>query len=128
MTSYLSLVQQINDSDVCMGLFGTSDKCKGSMSNKINQILASAKPLVTISTPTTREASLADGENCMLVHSDSPGELARCILQLRDDDGLRRRVAMQGRRHYAERLSIDQSGRQLNRYIRDVCGKDGCPD
>ncbi len=124
----LSLVRKINDSDVCVGLFGTSDKCKGSMSNRINQILASAKPLVTISTPTTREAGLADRENCMLVQSDSPGELAQCILQLRDDCDLRRRVAMQGRRHYAERLSIDRSGRQLGRYIRDACGKEGRPD
>ena len=124
----LSLVQQITDSDVCLGLFGTSDKCKGSMSNKISQILASAKPLITISTPTTHEAGLVDKENCMLTQSDSPEELARCILQLRDDDVLRRNVAMKGRRHYLEKLSIELSGRQLDRYIRDVCGKEGRPD
>ena len=128
MLPTLSLVQQIKDSDVCLGLFGTSDKCKGSMANKINQTLSSAKPLVTIDTPTTREAGLVDKKNCMLVQSDSPEELARCILQLRDDDDLRRRVAIQGRRHYLEKLSVDQSGRQLSRYIRDVCSRKGRPD
>ncbi len=128
MLPALSLAQQIKDSDACLGVFGTSDKCKGSMLNKINQTLSSAKPLITISTPATREAGLADKKNCMLVQSDSPEELARCILQLRDDDVLRRRVAMQGRRHYIERLSIDQAGRQLGRCIRDVCGKEGHPD
>ena len=128
MLPVLSFIQQIKDSDVCLGLFGTSDKCKGSMPNKINQILSSAKPLITISTPTTREAGLIDKENCMLVQSDSSEELAQCILQLRDDDNLRRRVAMQGRQHYLERLSIDRSGRQLGRYISDICGSGWNPD
>ena len=115
------LLECIQGSDVCLGLFQINDKMKGSMPNKINQALSSAKPLITLSTPTTREAGLVDKENCMLVQSDSPEELARCILQLRDDDVLRRRVAMQGRLHYLKRLSIDRSGRQLDRYMRSLC-------
>jgi len=117
------LVERINSSDVLLGLFGTGDKCRGSMPNKINQALASAKPLITIDTPATREAGLEDGENCLLTRSDSPEELARCILRLRDDDALRRRVAMQGRRHYREKLSIGQSGRRLGLYMGRACGR-----
>ena len=116
------LLECIRNSDVCLGLFQSNSKMEGSMSNKINQALSSAKPLITLSTSATREAGLVDGENCMLVHSDSPEELARCILRLRDDDGLRRRVAMQGRRHYLDKLSIDRSGRQLGLYMSGMCG------
>jgi len=122
MLELSSLVERISSSDVLLGLFGTNDKCKGSMPNKVNQALASAKPLITIDTPTAREAGLEDGENCLLTQSDDPGELAGCILRLRDDDALRRSVAMRGYKHYLERLSIDSAGRQLGLYIGQVCG------
>jgi len=118
-----SLIRHIKGSDVCLGLFSTSDKSMGAMPNKISQALASAKPLITMDTPTTREAGLEDGENCLLTRSDSPEELAECILRLRDDDALRRRVAMHGNRTYRERLSTGVAGKMLGQHIREVCEK-----
>ena len=49
------LLECMKSSDVCLGLFQTNSKMEGSLPNKVNQILSSAKPLITASTSAVRE-------------------------------------------------------------------------
>ncbi len=118
MVSTQRLLDSIDGSDVCLGTFGTSRKSRTVLTNKVHQILASAKPLITMKTDVTAEAGLEDGENCLLVRSASHEDLSKGILLLKNDADLRRRIAEQGRRPYMENMSISQTGKRLAGYIR----------
>lgn len=48
---YNKLVNLIKESDVCLGIFGTSEKAKRVIPNKVYQILAVNRPLITGHTP-----------------------------------------------------------------------------
>ena len=115
------LVRNIRDSDVCLGLFGRTRANDRIVTNKVHQILASGKPLITKRTPATAEAGLVDGENCLLTESASPDELAGKIMLLKEDAGLRRRIASNGHRLYAESLSVDRAGEVLAGMIEELC-------
>jgi glycosyltransferase involved in cell wall biosynthesis len=52
---YSQLHQQIAAADVCLGIFGTSDKAASVIPNKVFQIVAMGRPLITRDSPAIRE-------------------------------------------------------------------------
>jgi glycosyltransferase involved in cell wall biosynthesis len=68
--AYDQLGECMQRADVCLGIFGTSDKAASVIPNKVFQIVASRRPLVTRDSPAIREL-LADGPPC--VHLVAPG-------------------------------------------------------
>lgn len=68
---YDQLAKQIAQADVCLGIFGTSDKAASVIPNKVFQILASGLPLVTRDSPAIREL-LANSPPC--VYLVPPGD------------------------------------------------------
>ncbi|MGY0650754.1 glycosyltransferase [Luteimonas sp. A537] len=78
---YAELRRAISSADVCLGIFGTSDKAASVIPNKVFQILAAGKPLVTRDSPAIREL-VADAPPCTrLVPAGDPGALAEALLQ-----------------------------------------------
>ncbi|MEP3679392.1 MAG: glycosyltransferase [Paracoccaceae bacterium] len=57
---YEDLAQRIADADVCLGVFGTSEKAGRVIPNKVFQILSAGRPLVTRDGPGIREL-ISDG-------------------------------------------------------------------
>ena len=68
---YDELGEWIKRADVCLGIFGTSDKAASVIPNKVFQIVANGRPLVTRDSPAIREL-LADSPPC--VRLVAPGD------------------------------------------------------
>lgn len=82
---YAELIDRIHDADLCLGIFGTSDKALRVIPNKVFQILAAGRALITADTPAAREL-LREGEGIILVPPGDPPALAQAIRTMRDRD------------------------------------------
>lgn len=82
---YEELAATIRRADVCFGTFGASQKASTGISNKIFQILACGRPLVTADTPAIRELLTPDMPGVYLVPADDPNALADTLMALRQD-------------------------------------------
>ena len=69
--------------DVCLGVFGRSDKAARVVPNKVFDGLRCGRPVVTADTRGVREF-LTDGEDCLLVPAADPATLTAALLALRD--------------------------------------------
>lgn len=106
------LPDHIARADVCLGNFGSTDKAKRVITSKSVDTLAVKKPLITGDSPAAREV-FKDRDNCMLVPMSNPQALAEAILTLKNDDGLRRKIAQNGYNLYKQRLTPQVIGREL---------------
>jgi len=79
--SYPELVDWINRADVCLGIFGKTDKARRVIPNKVFQILATGKPLITMDSPAAREL-LADWPGVSLIPPADPNALAETVCNL----------------------------------------------
>ena len=70
-------------SDICLGVFGTSDKAGRVVPNKVYDALAAGRPLVTADSPAAREL-LGDGRDALLVPAGDAGALAAALRRLGD--------------------------------------------
>jgi hypothetical protein len=76
---YDQLAKQIAQADVCLGIFGTSGKAASVIPNKVFQIVASGRPLVTRDSEAIREL-LTDCPPCVrLVKAGDARALADAI-------------------------------------------------
>lgn len=94
----------IGESDVVLGIFGTTAKARMVIPNKVFQGMASSRPVITADTPAVREI-FEPGRHLVTVPPGDPGALARAMRLLRDDRALSARLAREGgdlvRREYA---------------------------
>src|SRR5919201_596433 len=112
---YELLPRELHAAGCALGVFGTSDKARRVIPNKVFQGLACGVPMVTAATPAAREL-LADGETALLVPPGDSESLAAAVRRLADDGVLARRIAEAGRRSYEERAServLGQRWREL---------------
>ena len=118
-----TLIENIHSSDICLGIFGKTEKAKKVVTNKVFQILASKKPLITMESPASLEAHLEDKVNCLLVLPSSPEKLAEAILFLKNDPKQRCKLEDAGYDTYLKHLSIDSVGKKLVGYIDELLGR-----
>ncbi len=77
--AYAELRRWITEADVCLGIFGTSDKAASVIPNKVFQIIAAGRPLITRDSPAIREL-LEDTPPCVsLVPAGNPQVLAAAL-------------------------------------------------
>jgi len=110
---YRLLPEHIGRADVCLGIFNPSGKATRVVPNKVYQILACGKPLITGDTPAVREV-LEDGPFVKLVRPGDPRELAGAVLGMKAE---RRQLglATEALRRYV--VGPDEVGRQLSEII-----------
>ncbi len=80
---YEELIHRIHAADLCLGIFGTSDKALRVIPNKVFQILAAGHALITADTPAAREL-LQPGPGVILVPPGDPRALAAAIHEMRE--------------------------------------------
>ena len=83
---YHELLQRIHAADVCLGIFGATEKAARVIPNKVFQIIASGRPLITADTPAAREL-LRPGPGIQLVPPADPTALRLAVLRQRNVSG-----------------------------------------
>lgn len=103
MVGRLPLAQiplEIASATLCLGVFGTTDKARRVVPNKVFECVAVGRPVVTGDTPAIRSA-FSDTEIGLAAPGDAEA-LAGEIARLLDDDESREKMAAAGRRRYVE--------------------------
>ena len=114
------LMKFLRESNVGLGVFGSSKKARKVLTNKVYQILASKKPLITMDSPAAQEAYLETGVNCVLVPPSCPEKLAEAILFLKNNPEKCKQIAAAGYNTYVDHLSVNQVGKRLGKLIVKV--------
>ena len=81
--------------DVCLGIFGRTEKARRVVPHKVFQAMALGKAVITARTPAAEEFFI-HRKNIFLCDREDPGSLAEAVLELKGDDGLREKVAREG--------------------------------
>jgi len=123
LVSREKLLENIKNSDVCLGIFGDTNKAKKVVTNKVFQILASQKPLITMESLTAIESHLINDVNCVLVPPANPEKLAEVILSLKNNPEKRKQIASQGYQTYMKNLSMDVVGKRLVKIIEETLSR-----
>lgn len=116
---YEQLGAELGAAAVCLGIFGTSEKAKRVVPNKVFQAMAVGRPIVTADTAGAREV-LSDGENALLVPAGDPQALAGAISRLRQDPGLRVRLGENAHRRFLEIGAPVAVAGRLSRSLADA--------
>jgi len=80
--SYERLIDEIYAADVCLGVFNEHGKSQRVIPNKVFQILAAGKPLVTAESKAMRELVPEDIDGVVLVEPGDPGALVDGVLKI----------------------------------------------
>ena len=116
---YEKLPDYIADADLCLGIFGDSPKTGLVIPNKVFEAMAMAKPIITADTPAVREL-FTDRENIFLCRRADPRELADAILQLKQNNELRRSISNGAYKLFKSRASEGVIGAELARIISNL--------
>lgn len=106
--------------DVCLGIFGDTAKAKRVIPNKVFEILAMKKPLLTGASPAIREAGIIHKENALLVEMANPKAIAEGILELKEDKTLKNNIAKKGYKLFKKRFTPKTIGKNLKRMLEEV--------
>lgn len=116
------LNRKVTEADVCLGAFSDNIKTDITIQNKIFEALSSGRTVVTARTTAIREL-LEDKKNCLLCNKADPDDLARKILELKDNPNLNNKIAKNGHDFFVENLSENKLGGMLIKVITDVIEK-----
>ena len=98
------VVEWINRAHVCLGVFGSTEKTKRVISNKIYECIATNKPLITSRTPATEEL-FTDREHVLFTNVADGKDIAEKIIILKNDSALRERIAKGGHELFTHNLT-----------------------
>ncbi len=113
------LMQYISKADVCLGIFGSTNKAQRVIPCKVYNCLAMGKPLITARTPAT-ERVLTNMENAFLCRPGDPEALAEAILFLRNNKSLSDRIGQAGGKYFLENLSVGAIGQRVIKVLEGL--------
>ena len=119
---YAKLPNYIAKADICLGIFGETEKAMRVIPNKAVETLAMRKPLITGNSPAAREL-LINMENSLLVPMANSKILADAILTLKEDKNLRAKIAENGYQLFRKKLTPKIIGRRLKLALTDLVKK-----
>lgn len=127
--SYERLPAEIEQADICLGIFGTSLKARSVVPNKVFQALACGRPVITADTPAMREW-FTDGVDCCLVPPGDPVELAGAIDRVLADRLEQEQLAQQGYALFTSAFSPAAIGATAHRALESIIRGEGpaCAD
>jgi len=111
---------RIAEADICLGIFGATEKARRVVPHKIFQALGMKKPVVTARTPAAKEF-FSHKKDIYFCDPPYPKTLAAAVLTLKANGRLRRDLADRGHRLTARQYSPRALGRRLFR----ICDEAG---
>lgn len=113
---YSELKNYINQADICLGIFGATDKAKRVIPNKIFEALACKKPIITAETYAIKEL-FENNKNILMCQ---PMNLTLSILNLKRDNELRKKIADNGFSLLKEKLTPSKITEELIKNLYDL--------
>ena len=110
--NYEDLPVLINKADVCLGIFGDSEKAMRVIPNKAFQVLAMRKPLITGRSPAAMEI-FTDKKNVVLCEMANPKALATSILLLKENEKLRQDISRAGYQLFKKAFAPEKVGKAI---------------
>ena len=114
--SYESVPKWIAQSDLCLGIFGDSEKAGRVIPNKVYEAMAMKKPIVTSRTRATSEL-LAHCRNAFLCEPANPESIVNAIEVLSDSPYLRHRISAGAYLTYRTKSCPIKIGRLLRKHL-----------
>lgn len=111
------LASLVADADVCLGIFGDTQKAQRVIPNKVYAYATMRKPIITGDTPAIRE--LFDERDMLLVPVADSKALAAGILKLKNNDVMRERFAENCHGKFLNYATPDILGRSLKQTLED---------
>ncbi|AXI24802.1 glycosyl transferase family 1 [Methanofervidicoccus sp. A16] len=117
---YEELPLEIAQADICLGgHFSDIDKGKRVIAGKTFQFLAMKKPVIVGNNPANREL-LTDRKSALFVEHANPEDLAEKILELKENEKLREKIAEGGYKVFKERCTPKVIGKELLNIMKKV--------
>ena len=113
------LPKYISQSDVGLGIFGSSHKAERSIPNKVFQLLAMEKPIITIDCPALREL-LTHNESVYFCQKANPSSLADAIKTLKNNNELRSTIAKEGYNIFIKKCTIKSISNDMETVIKSL--------
>lgn len=98
--------------DVGLGIFNIVDKNEKITPNKIFELIAMKKPVITMDAKAIHEL-LEDKKSVLLCKPADPADLARKILELKNDKKLREKIAVGGYEAFKKHGSLEVIGKEI---------------
>jgi len=112
------LVEKISEANICLGIFGKTQKTQRVIPNKLYQCAAMKKPIITADTPAIRE--LFNDRDLMLVKPADSEALADGILILKNNLKLREELAQNCFNKFLKSASPKVLGEELKKIIISI--------
>lgn len=120
---YAELNERICEADLCLGIFGDTGKASRVIPNKVFQILAAGRPLMTRDSPAMRELLSDSMPGIYLVPPADPAALLDAVEKFRAD---RPALAAAGTRLHGDlrkRISLSALGASWLSILREALGR-----
>jgi len=120
---YERLPLEIAKVDVCLGgHFSNIGKAKRVIAGKTFQFIAMKKPVILGDNPANKEL-FEDRKNALLVEMANSDAIANAILELRNNEDLRKRIAEEGHKTFKERCTPRLIGREIKNIAAELLSK-----
>lgn len=113
------LINQISNSNLVLGAFGTSRQLELTNNNKIYEGLSMRKPVLTGASPALPDV-LTHGVHVFLCRRGDPASLAEGIRQLKSQPELCKAISRDGEQLVREKFGVDAIGKQVERHLRKL--------
>lgn len=102
----------IAEVDVCLGIFGSTEKARNVIPTKIYQAIAMRKPVITMDSPAIREI-FKDRRNIVLIPNDDPSKLAEAIVNFKNNSQLKNYISLNAYNLFVKKLTPDKISLKL---------------
>lgn len=116
---YDQLVKYLAKMDVGLGNFGHSEKTLMVIANKSYEVIAMGKAHISADVPAMREL-FKDRENILFCQRANPESLAQKILELKNNQELRKRIAQNGYELYKSKATPEIIAKELLTNLKDL--------
>ncbi len=116
---YGELKEYMAQADICLGIFGRTEKAQQVIPNKVYEALAAGRAVITGETPAIKEL-LTNKENVLFCNMADSEDLANKTLELKNNNDFRLRIAEKGYNLFKSQLRPVILGKQLVGLINEI--------